>query len=169
MLDLANYPIINAVSSTIIMPAIAIIHTKIMPISILSLLSIVIITLIIAFMPLLLFKYALDEQLKTPITSIENVNHLFLPIYLGYFFVTFSIPSFELFIITYFIILVFLSFSKMMYFNPFLLLIGYSFYKIHTSNGINVYVLSKQHIVVDNITITHLKRLNDITFLEVLE
>ena len=158
--------LLNTLSSTCLMPLISLFYTGYLEITLMNVAISIIITGIVFISPLLCFKYAIPDQLKSEIDSVENVNHQFLPVYLGYFFVTFSIADFNWFIIIYIVIVLLLSFSKLMYFNILLLCIGYSFYKVHTVNGISCYIISRRFILKDGISFSDLKRLNNMTFLE---
>ena len=158
--------IINTLSSTCLMPLISLFYTGVYETTVQNVLIATIIAGIIFISPLLFFRHATPDELKSEIDSVENVNHQFLPVYLGYFFVTFSIGDFHWFIVIYVVIVVLLSCSKLMYFNILLLCIGYNFYKVHTVNGISCYIISKRFILRDGVSFSNLKRLNNMTFLE---
>lgn len=156
----------NTLSSTCIMPTISVFYTGWLEITFLNVAIVAAIFIFILISPTFCIKYLVDDELRTEIDSIENVNHIFLPVYLGYIFVTFSIMDFYWFLFIYLIIVILLSFSKLMYFNLFFLCLGYSFYKIHSKNGISCYIVSKKFILNDATSFSQLKRLNNITFLE---
>ncbi len=158
--------LLNTLSSTCVMPLISVFYTGWLEASIQNIIGAVILTLIILFSPMICFRFLVSDELKSKIDSIENVNHLFLPVYLGYFFVTFSISDYRWFLAIYVLIVVLLSCSRLMYFNLFLLCLGYSFYKVHTVNGISCYIISKRYVLKDDISFLQLKRLNNMTFLE---
>lgn len=102
------------------------------------------------------------------IISIEPVNDNFLPTYLGYFFVSVSITS--LWVFSYFIILVisFNLFSKIYFFNPTLLLSGYKFYHLVSTQGVKVILITKKDLrAVGDLSDGSYKRINDFTFIQV--
>ena len=82
----------------------------------------------------LLEKLSKDRIKEGEIIEIENSTNNFLPSYLGYFFVALSISDndFLTMSIIYCIIVLFVFYSQTNYFNPFLLILGYKFYKIKT-------------------------------------
>lgn len=158
--------LLNTLSSTCLMPLISLFYTGWLTPTPGNIMVVVVITAAIFMSPLLCFKHTADDQLNSEIDSIENVNHQFLPVYLGYFFVTFSITDFYWFMIIYAVIVILLSCSRLMYFNILLLCTGYSFYKVHTVNGISCYIISKRFITRDGVSFSDLKRLNNMTFVE---
>ena len=86
----------------------------------------------------LLEKLSKDRIKEGEIIEIENSTNNFLPSYLGYFFVALSISDndFLTMSIIYFIIVLFVFYSQTNYFNPFLLILGYKFYKAKEVRGI---------------------------------
>ena len=148
------------------MPLISIFYTGAVPINPFNIFT------ALGFLALLLvgtwvmFAYSPKEVMRSRIIRIENVNHQYLPVYLGYFFVVFSIPTFEWFLLAYVVIVTLVAFSKTMLFNPFVLIIGFNYYRIETDSGITAYLLSRRFILKNDIEAGNLKRLNDITFLE---
>ena len=69
-----------------------------------------------------------DSLSTSNIVSIEPANDAFLPTYLGYFFVALSVDSIGMFAFVFSIIAIFVFFSRISYFNPFLFIHSYSFY-----------------------------------------
>ena len=109
-----------------------------------------------------------DEFPKGNVKSIELHNHSFLPSYLGYFFVALSINSWETLLFIYLAVFIFILFSQQMYFNPFLLLFGYNFFKIETQNGTRILLISKKAYKRPNeVIIPTVFRINDFTFFEI--
>lgn len=69
----------------------------------------------------------------------------FLPVYLGYFFL-----------------------SQTQYFNPIFLLFGYHYYHILTQNGTRIFVIHRGKVVrnKENLKFENLRRINDTTYIE---
>lgn len=104
---------------------------------------------------------------KGSITEIENANNAFLPSYLGYFFVALSVNNFDTLIFVFAILFVFTFLSQTLYFNPLFLIFDYHFYNISTNNKAKLFVITKNQInKVDDIEFTHLKRINNFTFID---
>lgn len=91
----------------------------------------------------------------------------FLPTYLGYFFVSLSIPNFITFIYLYIIVFVFTYISQTQYFNPIFLIFRYHYYHILTERGTRVFVIAYGDVIrnKDNISFDNLKRINDTTYI----
>ncbi len=103
-----------------------------------SYIAYIVVLLVLAYISLLLAKkLANDEIEKGSINQVEPANNVYLPTYLGYFFVALSINNFEALVFIYFIIFIFTFFSQTLYFNPIFLIFGYKFYYV-TTNTLNV-------------------------------
>lgn len=92
----------------------------------------------------------------------------FLPIYLGYFFISVGVPeNFTMFIV-YAIVFVFTYISKSQYFNPIFLLFGYHYYHILTANGTRIFVIRRGKIFRNktDLSFSNLRRINDTSFIE---
>jgi len=92
----------------------------------------------------------------------------FLPVYLGYFFVSLSITNWYTMATIYFLVFIFTYLSQTQYFNPIYLLFGYHYYHILTTQGTRVFVIKKGKVIRNkkNIFFEHLRRINDTTFIE---
>ena len=92
----------------------------------------------------------------------------FLPIYLGYFFVSISVADDFTMLVLYILVFVFTFLSQTQYFNPIYLLFGYHYYHISTEYGTKIFVIKKGPVIrnIKNLTFTNLHRLNDSTFIE---
>lgn len=92
----------------------------------------------------------------------------FLPIYLGYFFVSVGVSDNLTMLIVYLIVFVFTFLSQTQYYNPMLLLFGYHYYHVVTENGTKIFVIKKGKVIrhIDNLTFRDLRRLNNTTFIE---
>lgn len=92
----------------------------------------------------------------------------FLPTYLGYFFVSLSVPNNITMIYLYFIVFVFTFLSQTQYFNPIFLMFGYHYYHILTEHGTRVFIITKGKVLRNksNISFDNLKRINDTTYIQ---
>ena len=92
----------------------------------------------------------------------------FLPIYLGYFFVSVSVADDFTMLVLYILVFIFTFLSQTQYFNPIYLLFGYHYYHISTEYGTKIFVIKKGPIIrnIKNLTFANLHRLNDSTFIE---
>lgn len=92
----------------------------------------------------------------------------FLPIYLGYFFVSVGVSEHFTMLIVYLIVFVFTFLSQTQYYNPMFLLFGYHYYHISTEAGTKVFVIKKGPVIrnIKDLTFSNLRRLNDSTFIE---
>lgn len=108
-----------------------------------------------------------DEIEEGAFIGIEPANDVFLPSYLGYFFVALSVPNLEMFIVVFLIIAIFIFYSRAAYFNPVFFIFGYHFFFIKKNNGVKILVIVKRKLkLVDDISFMNLKRINDYTFIE---
>lgn len=108
-----------------------------------------------------------DKIAAASITEIELANNIFLPTYLGYFFVSLSINSTSTLVVVFLIIYIFTFLSQTLYFNPIFLLFGYHFYFIRTDKNIKVFLITKKHLKdPSDIRFDNLKRINNYTFID---
>ena len=117
----------------------------------------------------LLEKLSKDRIKEGEVIEIENSTNNFLPSYLGYFFVALSISDndFLTMSIIYFIIVLFVFYSQTNYFNPFLLILGYKFYKIKTKGGLSLLLISKKEFKKsDEVIIEKVYRINNSTYID---
>ena len=116
---------------------------------------------------LLSSKLGKDEFKKDDIICIENANNIFLPSYLGYFFVALSINNWESLVFVYSVLFIFTYKSQALYFNPCFLLLGFHFYNVMTKKGTTLFLISKQkYRNPDEVIIATSYRINDYTFIE---
>lgn len=108
------------------------------------------------------------DQLKShSIKEIESANNNFLPIYLGYFFVSLSVNSIPTLVVIFTIIFVFTYLSQTFYFNPIFLLFGYHFYFIKTTHNVKIFIITKKKIKTPReYNFENLRRINNYTFIE---
>ncbi len=131
--------------------------------------------LIYTLIPVLLTYFSLlvtnllsnDEIQQGSILEIEQANNVFLPSYLGYFFVALSVPNCDTLFFVFLILFVFTFLSQSLYFNPLFLFFGYNFYNVSTKKNIKIFIVSKKIIKNPNdIEFKKLKRINNFTFID---
>ncbi len=109
-----------------------------------------------------------DHMSQDSVERLEQANDIFLPSYLGYFFVALSTPNWEVFLFVFSIILILIFFSRAGYFNPLYFLFGYRFYYITTTRSVTVLLITKRRLKVpSDIHFDKIKRVNDFTFIDV--
>ncbi len=109
------------------------------------------------------------------IVEIEPVNNEYLPIYLGYIFVSVSIPNpakgqvyWLIFIVIYLLIIIFVTFSQSLSFNPIFILFGYGYYRIKTQNGVKVFLVTCRKIDKNrnNYNFDNLSKITELFYME---
>lgn len=117
----------------------------------------------------LLFSNLLSNDViqKGSIIEVEQANNVFLPSYLGYFFVALSVPNCGTLLFVFLILFVFTFLSQTLYFNPLFLFFGYNFYNVTTTKNIKIFIVSKKTIKdPKDIEFKRLKRINNFTFID---
>lgn len=172
-----------ALAATSLLPAIyfikigaSICHTQNDIVNIcLDLLVILGITVIMSLLALLWMKKQGEDSIKTGVSGIAPVCHEYLPVYLGYIFVSLSLPvlmngkiDWQTLIIVYVLICFFVTFSKTLCFNPLFIIFGYGYYQVTTKNGVKVFVITKRKIKKgeDNLIFEHLHKVNELVFID---
>jgi hypothetical protein len=124
--------------------------------------------IILTYFSLLLTNLLSNDVIQRgSIIEVEQANNVFLPSYLGYFFVALSVPNCDTLLFVFFILFVFTFLSQTLYFNPLFLFFGYNFYNVSTSNNIKIFIVSKKTIKNPNdIEFKKLKRINNFTFID---
>ena len=99
-------------------------------------------------------------------SELEEVNHSFLPTYLGYFFVGLGIEKYKHLIFVYTIIFLFTYIAQTQYYNPIFLLFGYRFYNAKTSNGTKIFIITRKSLRrAREVSFKNLRRINDTTYI----
>ena len=134
-------------------------------------------SLILLFIPMVLswislkfLKFFGDDTLNE-CQEFSLADNEFLPTYLGYFFVSLSVPNDSVMVYLYFIVFVFTFLSQTQYFNPIFLVFGYHYYHILTKQGTRVFVITKGNVFrnKNDIVFENLKRINDTTYIQFKE
>lgn len=141
--------------------------------SILSI-PVVLFDILLIFVPIVLalFSMLIMKALGTDslhgCKELELADNQFLPVYLGYFFVSLSINDRKTFLFVFAIVYIFTLVSQTQYFNPTLLLLGYHYYNIVTEADTKVLVILRGKVIrnKNNLCLDNLKRINNTTFIK---
>lgn len=126
-----------------------------------------IIPVMLSLLSLFLFRFSGDDKL-TKCQELSLADNEFLPVYLGYFFLSVGINEDITMIFVYSIAFVFTFLSQTQYFNPIYLLFGYHYYHILTTEGTRIFVIKRGKVIRNKsyIYFENLKRINDTTYIE---
>lgn len=127
-----------------------------------------IVPIILSWLSLALSRFLGAES---PVVNCKEFNLAdgeFLPIYLGYFFVSVGISELFTMTVVYLIVFVFTFLSQTHYCNPIYLLFGYHYYHVLTKNRTRIFIIKKGPVIrsIKDLTFNHLHRMNDSTFIE---
>lgn len=132
--------------------------------------------LLLSFLSLLWIKSQAADSIANKVNEISPVNNDYLPVYLGYIFVSLSIPAdttgdidWISLSVVYCLVCLFVTFSKSLCFNPMFILFGYGYYKVKTSNNVKVFVITKREIRKNEneISFSNLRKINELVYLDV--
>lgn len=129
--------------------------------------GVVLLLILFSWVSLLLSNFFGKESL-TKCDEFSLADNEFLPIYLGYFFVSISVSNCYTMAAVYFLVFIFTYLSQTQYFNPIYLLFGYHYYNILTSEGTKIFVIKRGKVIrsKEDIDFHSLRRINDTTFIE---
>ena len=131
-------------------------------------------SIVLLFIPIVLSaisiwisKFLGDDSLSG-CQEFSLADNEFLPTYLGFFFVSLSVPDNITMTYLYFMVFIFTFLSQTQYFNPIFLLFGYHYYHILTEHGTRVFIITKGKVLrnKNNISFDNLKRINDSTYIQ---
>lgn len=125
------------------------------------------IILLLSGISLLLSRFFGKEVLDS-CESISLADNEFLPVYLGYFFISLSIGDIYTMVTLYILVCIFTFLSQNQYFNPVYLLLGYHYYHVVTQNGTRIFIISRGKVIRSKkeIEFENLRRINDTTYIE---
>lgn len=125
------------------------------------------IPILLSLFSLFLFKFVGNDTL-TKCQEFSLADNEFLPVYLGYFFLSVGINENMTMIFVYIIVFVFTFLSQTQYFNPIYLLFGFHYYHVLTAEGTRIFVVVRGKVIrkKDNINFEKLKRINDTTYIK---
>lgn len=121
-------------------------------------------------------KHQSSDSILNGVEDIAPVNHEYLPVYLGYIFVSLSLPTLPCGKIdwltssaVYLLICIFVTFSKTLCFNPLFIVFGYGYYQVKTKNGVKLFVITKKIIRKgdESTTFPDLRKVNELVYLDV--
>lgn len=99
--------------------------------------------------------------------EIEQADATFLPPYVGYFLVAFSVSNTYQMLIAVIFISIFLYFVRWQYFNMTYLFFGYHCYRITTDMHIKIFLISKRELrSAEGVQFKNLYRINNTTYIE---
>lgn len=107
-----------------------------------------IVLMVVCYLCILVIRFKFDKIncLERDVVNVEMANDFYLPIYLGYIFVSLSFSDFKSFILFFALIVIVLSRTRFFYFNPIFILLGYKYYFINNSDGSKILIISKKEI-----------------------
>ncbi|SFD00408.1 hypothetical protein [Butyrivibrio sp. YAB3001] len=121
----------------------------------------------ISFLCVILSKLLSHDMIEGGIQSVELANEAYLPVYLGYFFIGFSITNIIQLWIAVIVLFILLVAAQTVYYNPFFHLFGFRFYYI-TRCGEKILVISRRKIHgIEGLSFYELRRINDYTFMDI--
>lgn len=91
----------------------------------------------------------------------------FLPVYLGYFFVSLGLDDIQTLFFVYALVFVFTLLSQTQYFNPLFILLGFHFYHVTTVHGTQIFLIAKGKPIrnINDVHFGDLRRINDTTYI----
>lgn len=110
-------------------------------------------------------KYQKDNLIG--VREVENMDGEFLPTYLGYFFIALGLDNPYIAITLFIIILIFVSLTRVQYYNPVFLVYKYHFYKVRTEVGVMLFLITKKEIRInEKIDFIDLRRINNYVYFD---
>lgn len=115
----------------------------------------------------ILIARGLGDDSLTKCRESALADNEFISIYLGYFFISLSVPDITTMLLLFTIIFIFTWISQTQYFNPLYLLFGYHYYHVLTEQGTRIFVIVRGKVIRNSneMSFVTLKRLNDTTYL----
>ena len=100
--------------------------------------------------------------------EVEEAQNDFLANYLGYVFIGIGVEDCIVLIMVYIIIFVFTFAIQSKCFNPLLLILGYKYYDVTTSDGTKVFIITSRDIrSPDSVVFNNLRRINDMSYISI--
>ena len=116
-----------------------------------------------------------EDSIKKSVQEVSVINNDYMPIYLGYIFVSVSIPNPAIgeidlltLMVVYLLVNVFVTASRSLCFNPIFVIFGYSYYSIKTQKGTNLFVITRKKIRKsdENIKFEKLRKITEVVYIE---
>jgi len=115
-------------------------------------------------------KLPVDEFPQGAAKEFSLIDASELPTFLGYFFVSLSIPEGQYLLagVIFFLLFLFVYRAQIFCYNPLLLLLGFHFYQVTIENGFQLLLITKQRNIrrAEGIWFEKLYRLNDYSYLD---
>lgn len=100
--------------------------------------------------------------------DIEEAQNDFLANYLGYVFIGIGVTDTLVLLMVYLIIFVLTFAVQNKCFNPVLLIFGYKYYDVTTSEGTKVFIVTKRDFrTSDDVDFNNLRRINNMSYIEI--
>lgn len=126
-------------------------------------------TIIMFLAPFIIFHMDATETFGKA-KLIELKDNSFIPSYLGYFFISINAGNYKTMLAYYLVILIFMYFAGVEYFNPIFLLFNYHIYKVESDNGVQCILIincKDKNIIRESSSLYKLKlyRINNLTYI----
>lgn len=130
---------------------------------------------LLSYLSLLILQAQQKDSIAHAVKEVRPVNNEYLPIYLGYIFVSLSLPNPQVgqidlcsLLIVYSLICLFVTCSKSLCFNPIYVIYGYAYYRITTNSNISVFIISRRkfHKSEQSITFPKLRKITETVFID---
>lgn len=100
--------------------------------------------------------------------DIEETQNDFLANYLGYVFIGVGVEDILVLVMVYLIIFVLTFAVQSKCFNPVLLILGFKYYDLTTSEGTKVFVITRRNLRTPNeVEFDNLRRINNMSYIEI--
>lgn len=124
---------------------------------------------------LMMLKISSNDSINNNVIEITPVNNEYLPIYLGYIFVSLGIPNSSegcidwiTLLMVYVFITLFVTFSRSLCFNPIFVIFGYGYYSVKTQRGVKVFIITRKKINKNDLNpnFHHLRKITELIYIE---
>ena len=131
---------------------------------------------VLSYLILSIFRHCFSvDSITNPVAEIKSIDNEYIPIYLGYIFVSVSIPNLSTgvidmstLIIVYGIVNLVIVFSSTVCFNPIFIIFGYTYYAVKTQGNVTVFIISKNKRGKNDreVTFPRLRKITETVFIE---
>lgn len=100
--------------------------------------------------------------------DVDEAQNDFLANYLGYVFIGIGVNDLQILIMVYLIIFILTFAVQSKCFNPVLLIFGFKYYDVTTSEHTNVFVITRRNLrKADEVEFNNLRRINNMSYIEI--
>ncbi len=124
-----------------------------------------IVLLVLPLLILLIYHFFIKADENINIANIKPAEINYIPTYIGYFVIATSISNLTAFYIISIVIAVLIKYTRMFYFNPVLLFIGYQYYEVIDTNGVTISLITREKDLKNSTKLKKIRRLNNYTFI----